>query len=63
MAELNHKGPLYRVVITEYEAGVQRVDTNDIKIFTTLEEAIAYKDRWEQGGSPECFWRGEIEEI
>ena len=57
-------GTLYKVVITEYEAGWgQRVDPSDTKFFTTLEEAKAYKDRSEKGGSYEIFWRGEITKI
>jgi hypothetical protein len=57
-------GPLYKVVITEYEAGWgQRCDPEDTKFFTTLEEAKAYSARWEEGGSYEIFWRGEITKI
>ena len=51
-------GTLYRVVITEYEAGVQRLA--DTKLFTTLESAEYYKALWEKGGSYDCYWRGEI---
>lgn len=53
---------LYRVTVVEYEAGVQRIDPNDTKLFTTLEEAKAYKAHWD-GGSRECYWRAEIEQI
>ena len=53
---------LYRVTVTEYDCGVQRVDPRDTKLFTTLEEAKAYKAHWD-GGSPECYWRAEIEKI
>jgi hypothetical protein len=57
-------GTLYRVEITEYEAGWgQRVDRADTKYFTTLEEARAYKAHWETGGSRECYWRAEITTI
>ena len=57
-------GTLYRVVITEYEAGWgQRVDPSDTKFFTTLAEAQAYKAHWEKGGSYETYWRGEITKI
>ena len=57
-------GTLYRVVITEYEAGWgQRVDRADTKYFTTLEEAQAYKAHWEKDPSYECYWRGEITKI
>ena len=55
-------GTLYRVVVTEYDAGVQRCDPEDTKYFTTLEEAEAYKYR-QDCGSPECYWRCEITKI
>jgi hypothetical protein len=57
-------GTLYRVVITEYESGWgQLCDPEDTKFFTTLEEAKAYRDRWEKGGSYQTYWRGEITKI
>jgi len=56
-------GTLYRVTVTEYDCGVQRVDPSDTKIFTTLEEAKAYKAHWETGGSRECYWRAEIQQF
>lgn len=57
-------GTLYKVVITEYEAGWgQRVDPSDTKFFTTLEEAKGYKAHWEEGGTYETFWRAEITKI
>lgn len=59
MAEVK-LGTLYRVVVTEYDNGVQRTDRADIKTFTTMEEANAYKAQWEQGGNHECYWRAEI---
>ena len=58
MAEVN--GTLYRVVVTEYDGGVQRTDRADTKIFTTMDEAKAYQAQWEHGGSRECYWRAEI---
>ena len=55
---------LYRVEITEYEAGWgQRVDPADTKYFTTYQEALAYKDHWEQGDSYEIYWRAHITKI
>ena len=63
MAEVKMR-TLYKVTVTEYEAGWgQRVDDNDTKYFTTLEEAEKYKAHWETGGSYECFWRANIERI
>ena len=59
MAEVK-LGTLYRVEIVEYDSGCQRVDPRDTKIFTTLQEAEAYKATWEQGGHRDCYWRGEI---
>jgi hypothetical protein len=57
-------GNLYKVVITEYESGWgQRCDPDDTKFFTTLEEAKAYRARWEEKGSYEIFWRGDITKI
>lgn len=62
MAEVQ-LGTLYRVVITEYDSGCQRIDSRDTKIFTTIGEAEAYKALWEQGGNRECYWRAEIDTI
>lgn len=56
-------GTMYRVVITEYDSGTQRVDPNDTKYFTTYQEALAYRDHWESGGSRECYWRAHITKI
>mgnify|MGYP006301857611 CR=1 FL=1 len=63
MAEVKLNG-VYKVTVTEYERGWgQRVDDNDSKYFTTLEEAEKYKKTWEQGGSPDCYWRAEITKV
>jgi hypothetical protein len=62
MAEVK-MGTLFKVTVTEYEDGVQRVDENDTKYFTTLEEAQKYKSHWEKGGSRECYWRAEITKL
>ena len=56
-------GTLYKVTVTEYEDGVQRVDPNDTHIYTTLEEAEKYKAHWETGGSRECYWRATITKL
>lgn len=62
MAEVK-MGTLYKVVITEYEAGWgQRVDDNDTKFFTTLEEAKAYSDKMSTGDY-EIYWRGSITKV
>jgi hypothetical protein len=53
-------GTLYKVTVVEYDCGVQRVDSNDTKYFTTLEEAEKYKAHWESGGCRECYWRASI---
>ena len=63
MAEVKFSG-LYKVTVTEYESGWgQRVDPADTKLFTTLEEAKAYKAHWEDGESYECYWRATIEQV
>lgn len=63
MAEVKLSG-LYKVTVTEYERGWgQRVDANDTKFFTTIEEAEKYKAHWEAGGSPDYFWRAEIQKV
>jgi hypothetical protein len=55
---------MYKVTIIEYEAGWgQREDPDDIKYFTTHEEAVKYAKHWETGGSYECFWRARIEKV
>jgi hypothetical protein len=62
MAEVKLSG-LYKVTVTEYDCGAQRIDPNDTKFFTTYEEAVAYKAHWETGGSRECYWRASIETV
>jgi hypothetical protein len=62
MAEVRFS-TLYKVTVTEYDCGVQRVDPDDTRYFTTLEEAYTHKARWEIGGSPECYWRVEIQKV
>jgi len=53
---------LYKVTVTEYDCGVQRVDPEDTRYFTTLKEAEEYKAR-QDCGSPECYWRAYIERV
>lgn len=62
MVQLNMAG-VYRVTVTEYDCGVQRVDPDDTRYFTTEAEAKAYADHWETGGSSECYWRCHIEKL
>jgi hypothetical protein len=62
MAEVK-MGTLYKVTVTEHDCGVQRIDPNDTKYFTTLEEAEKYKAHWDKGGSRECYWRAEITRV
>lgn len=63
MAEVKLSG-VYKVTVTEYERGWgQRTDPDDTKYFTTLEEAEKYKKHWEEGGSPDYFWRAEITKL
>ena len=63
MAEVKMNG-LYRVMITEYERGWgQRTDPEDTKYFDNLEEAKAYAAKWEEGGSPDYFWRARIDKM
>lgn len=61
MSEVKMSG-LYKVTVTEYDCGVQRIDPDDTKFFTTLEEAQAYKARAD-GGTRECYWRAHIERV
>jgi hypothetical protein len=60
---MEYTGALYKVTVTEYDHGAQRVDPNDTKIFTTYDEAKAYQAHWQTGGDAGCFWRAEIESI
>ena len=63
MAEVKVNG-LYRVMITEYERGWgQRTDPEDTKYFDNLDEAKAYAAKWEEGGSPDYFWRARIDKM
>ena len=63
MAELKLQGT-YRVTVTEYERGWgQRQDPDDTRYFTTLEEAQKYAKHWEEGGTPDYFWRARIEKL
>lgn len=60
MAEVKMNG-LYRVEVTEYERGWgQRTDPEDTKYFDNHEEAKKYAAHWEEGGSPDYFWRATI---
>jgi hypothetical protein len=63
MAEFKMPAGLYRVDITEYDEGIQRVDDSDTKYFTTMEEAEAYAAAWAEGGSRELYWRGSITKV
>ena len=63
MAEVKLSG-LYKVSITEYERGWgQRVDPNDIKFFDCIEDAEKYAKHWEEGGSPDYYFRASIEKV
>lgn len=62
MTEVKLSG-LYKVTVTEYDCGVQRVDPDDTRFFTTLAEAEKYKAHQETGGSPKCYWRAQIEKV
>lgn len=63
MAEVKISG-LYRVTVTEYERGWgQRTDPEDTKYFDNIEEAQKYAAHWEEGGSPDYFWRARIEKV
>jgi len=63
MAEVKFAG-LYKVTVTEYERGWgQRVDPNDTKFFDCIEDAEKYKAHWEQGGSPDYYFRASIEKV
>jgi len=63
MAEVKFTS-LYKVTVTEYERGWgQRVDPNDTKLFTTIEEAKAYKARWEKDSTPDYYFRATIEQV
>ena len=62
MAEVT-LGTVYKVSITEHDMGVQRVDPDDTKFFTTLDEAEAYARDVESLGSRECYWRADITRI
>jgi hypothetical protein len=62
MAEVK-MGGLWKVVITEYEAGWgQRVDPDDTKFFDNEAEARAYAARM-SSGDYEIFWRGEVTRV
>lgn len=63
MAEVRLSG-LYKVSVTEYERGWgQRVDPNDTKFFDCIEDAEKYAKHWEEGGTPDYFWRASIEKV
>jgi hypothetical protein len=59
---MEYQSALYKVTVTEYDHGVQRIDPQDTKIFTTREEAEAYKALWTAGDAG-CYWRAEIESL
>lgn len=62
MTEVKLSG-LYKVTVTEYDCGAQRFDPDNTRFFTTLEEAEKFKAHQETGGSPECYWRAQIEKV
>lgn len=62
MAEVKLNG-LYKVTVTEYEAGWgQRNCPEETKFFTTLAEAEAYA-KTQNVGSPDIFWRASITKV
>jgi hypothetical protein len=62
MSEVKLNG-LWKVVITEYEAGWgQRVDESDTKFFDNKEEADAYAKRMSTGDY-EIYWRGAVTRV
>jgi len=62
MAEVR-MGNMWKVVVTEYEAGWgQRVDPDDTKFFDNEEEARAYAKRM-TNGKYDIYWRGEVTRV
>jgi hypothetical protein len=60
MSEVMVVGPLYEVIVTEYEAGWgQRSCPEETKIFTTESEAKAYAKSCESG-TYELYWRATV---
>lgn len=62
MAEVK-MGGLFKVTVTEYEAGWgQRPCPEDTKFFDNREEAEAYA-KSQCTGEYECYWRGEVSRV
>ena len=62
MAEVK-PGPLFKVVVTEYERSWgQRACPDETKFFTTSEEAEAYAKQ-QSVGDYEIYWRGEVTRV
>ena len=56
-------GTLYKVTVTEYEAGWgQRLCPEETKFFTTRKEAETYAEACNQG-TYEIYWRARIDQI
>jgi len=60
MAEVKLR-KLYKVFVIEYDMGTQRIDPNDTKFFTTLDEAVTYSKEWET--DRECYYKATIEKV
>jgi hypothetical protein len=62
MAEVKLNG-LYKVTVTEYEAGWgQRPCDDETRFFTTREEAETYAESCNQG-TYEIYWRARIDKV
>lgn len=63
MAEVKFKGPLFKVIMTEYERGWGQRPMGE-KFFTTEEEAKAFCLEYNNPpGDPDCFYRARYEKL
>lgn len=56
-------GSLWRVIVTEYDEGVQRVDPEDTKFFTERSEAVAYAEKMTDYSSRSIYWVGHVSKV
>lgn len=63
MAELNFKGPVFKVTMTEYERGYGQRPMGE-KFFDSEDEARAFcADYNKDPGDPDCFYRADYSKI
>ena len=61
MAQVHNPGPLYKVIMTEYERGYGQRPMGET-YFTTEEEAQRFCKEY-ASGDPDCYYRAEYRKV